>query len=91
MSDENQIGDGPIDESVRVMMQSLARGIDEVLNGGGPRHTGFVLMAFPTNVPVGRANYIANVQRPDVVQLLRAQLVRFEALEQEANGNANQS
>lgn len=91
MSDDNQIGDGPIDESVRVLMQSLARGIDEVLNGGGPRHTGFLLMAFPTNTEIGRANYIANVQRPQVVQLLRAQLARFEAQENEANGNANQS
>lgn len=89
--DPNRLGDAPIDPSVSALMNSLARGVDEVLNGGGPRHTGFVLMAFPLNAEIGRANYISNVQRPDVVQLLRAQLARFEAQEQEAHGNANPS
>lgn len=94
MTDENQIGDAPIDPSTRAIMQSLARGVDEVLNGGrgGPRHTGFLLLAFPLNAEVGRANYISNVKRSDVVQLMRAQLARFEAQEQqEDHGNANPS
>jgi|AraplaMF_Col_mMF_1032025.scaffolds.fasta_scaffold00318_19 hypothetical protein len=89
--DPNRLGDAPIDPSVAALMQSLARGVDEVLNGAGHRHTGFVLLAFPLNTEEGRANYISNVQRPQVVQLLRAQLARFEAQEKEAHGNANQS
>jgi hypothetical protein len=47
-------------------------------------------MVFPTNTPVGRSNYIANVQRKDVVQLLRSQLARFEAQEAAENGNDKQ-
>ena len=90
MSDQNQLGDGPIDSSVRTLMQSLARGIDETINPRGVRNNGFVLMVFPTNTPVGRSNYIANVQRKDVIQLLRSQLARFEAQEATENGNDKQ-
>jgi hypothetical protein len=91
MTDENQLGDRPLDASVAVLMQSLARGVDEVLNGSGPKHTGFLLLAVPLNADEPRANYISNMKRPEVVQLMRAQLARFEAQEQEANGNANPS
>lgn len=80
------IGDAPIDPEFRQLMNGLAAGIDEIFNGdatGADRKTGFVLLVFPFADAAGkkyqgRANYISNANRADIVVLLKEQLARFE-------------
>jgi hypothetical protein len=74
------LGDGPIEEAYRVKMNQLAGFLDEFFNGdlrGEDRQVGFCLMVFPFTSE-GRANYISNANRADVVTLLKEQLARFE-------------
>jgi hypothetical protein len=62
-------------------MRALAQGLEKVLNGdakGDDRKTGFCLMVFPFDGFDGRANYISNAERADIVILLKEQLRRFE-------------
>jgi hypothetical protein len=74
-----RLGDAPIDPKVRKMMNALAHGIDQILNGEKrPKETGFVLMVFPFEGHEGRCNYISNAQRADIVIMLKEQLKRFE-------------
>lgn len=76
----NTIGDGPIEPEFVEKMGALARALDELFNGdlrGKDRHTGFCLMVFKFGSE-GRANYISNAERADVVTLLKEQLARFE-------------
>lgn len=83
MTDEHGIGDAPIEQRYHEMMNALAAGLDDVLNGrkdGDPRdtrHTGFILMVFPFDGHAGRCNYISTASRDDVIVLLREQLARF--------------
>jgi hypothetical protein len=81
-ADKNQrLGDGPIEAKHRRMMNTLASTLDELFNGdatGGDRKTGFILMVFPFGNTDGRANYISNAERADVVNMLKEQLARFE-------------
>ncbi|MGC4026226.1 MAG: hypothetical protein QM744_14420 [Mesorhizobium sp.] len=75
------LGDGPIEDRYRDMMNGLAAALDEMLNGhaNGPKpSTGFVLMVFSFNDHEGRCNYISNAKREDVVSLMREQIARFE-------------
>jgi hypothetical protein len=81
MTDDHQLGDAPIEEQYRAKMQHLARAIDEFFNDGATgddRQTGFCLMVFPLDGFDGRANYISNAKREDIVVLLKEQLARFE-------------
>jgi hypothetical protein len=74
------LGDAPIEAAYFEKMNALAAAIDEFFNGdlrGEQRHTGFCLMVFEFGEP-GRANYISNAQRTDVVTMLKEQLARFE-------------
>jgi hypothetical protein len=76
-----QLGDGPIELKYRDMMNNLARGIDKVFNGdkkGRDRTTGFCLLMFDFGYGPGRANYISNAERKDVIVLLKEQIKRFE-------------
>lgn len=81
-----KLGDAPIEPAFRELMNGLAAGLDEIFNGdktGADRTTGFVLLVFPfTNAEgekyEGRANYISNARRADIVVLLKEQLARFE-------------
>ena len=76
-----RIGDAPIEESVHGKMEFLARQIDHFFNGdlrGEDRLTGFVMLVFPFNDHEGRANYISNANRADVVLMLKEQIARFE-------------
>lgn len=77
-----ELGDGPIEQQLRELMNSLSRGIDAVLNGeakGKDRKNGFVLLVFPFEGRDGRANYISNgADRKDIVTLFREQIARFE-------------
>jgi hypothetical protein len=85
----NTLGDAPIEPQYLEKMQMLARALDEVFNGdlrGQDRHTGFVLMVFGFG-DTGRANYISNAERADVITLLKQQIARFEG-QPETQGNA---
>ena len=74
-----RVGDGPIEPKLHDMMNALARGVDEILNGkGGTKKNGFVMLVFPFDGHEGRCNYISNAERKDIVVLLKEQLARFE-------------
>jgi hypothetical protein len=77
------LGDGPIEQQHRAIMNALASGIDDALNpqrdSGGKRTVGFVLLVFPFNSTDGRCNYISNgADRKDIVVMLKEQIARFE-------------
>ena len=74
---EHQIGDQPIEPHLKGTLLELARLIDLLLNPIG-KLNGFILIAFPFEGREGRANYISNCDRSDVVILLKEQLARFE-------------
>ena len=70
------LGDAPIQQRYRKIMNKLARKIDGYLNAGtrGPsRKTGFVLLVFPYgDDPQGRVNYISNgADRKDIIVLMK--------------------
>ena len=76
-----RLGDQPIEPQYRERMNELARLLDVYFNGedkGTDRKVGFCLMMFNFGDGPGRANYISNANRADVVTLLREQLRRFE-------------
>jgi hypothetical protein len=83
MSDRHTLGDAPIEAKHREMMNGVAKGLDDVFNGelrGKRRKVGWCLMVFDFGQGPGRANYISNADRNDVVVLLREQLARFEGM-----------
>lgn len=76
-----RLGDAPIESKHHELMNGLAHTLDEIFNGdahGPDRKTGFILMVFPFGNTDGRANYISNAERADVVTMLKEQLARFE-------------
>jgi hypothetical protein len=78
---QDRLGDGPIEPKHHQTMNALAGALDEMFNGdarGPDRKTGFILMVFPFGNTDGRANYISNAERADVVTMLKEQLARFE-------------
>ena len=78
---EHGLGDAPIEDQYRQKMKFLAEQLDEFFNAGTKgkaRKTGFCLMVFDFGEGAGRANYISNADRTDVVTLFREQLKRFE-------------
>lgn len=80
-ADKNTLGDGPIEPKHHNIMNEIADVIDDTLNHGSKGHdrqVGFCLMVFPFAGFDGRANYISNASRADVIKLLREQLARFE-------------
>lgn len=84
-TEEEKLGDAPIEPPYREMLNVIARAIDKFINGSMPRDTskdenGFILMMFPFKDHEGRCNYISNARRADVVVLLREQLARFEGM-----------
>lgn len=88
------LGDAPIETQYRAMMNALAEGLDEALNGTAPglpkgkRKTGFVLLVFPYEGHEGRCNYISNgADRRDIVTLMKEQIKRFEG-QPEVTGRA---
>jgi hypothetical protein len=87
-----RLGDAPIQQKYHDMMQSVARGLDEVFNGdakGADRETGFVLLVFPFGEADGsRCNFISNgADRRDVVTLMKEMIARFEG-QPEQSGRA---
>ena len=62
------------------MMQTMAAALAAVLNEKGkPKKNGFVLLVFPLEGPdAGRANYVSNGKREDIVVALKEVTARFE-------------
>lgn len=62
------------------LMQALAGGIDEILNGKGlPKKNGFVVLVFPFDQIEGsRTNYVSNCDRRDIIAALKEVTARFE-------------
>jgi hypothetical protein len=83
-----RLGDAPIQAELHAKMNAIAKVLDETFNGkrkGEAREWGFVLIAFPfveaelaKGGGSGRANYISNAKREDVVTMLKEQIKRFE-------------
>jgi hypothetical protein len=76
-----RLGDAPIEPKHHRMMNTIADLLDGTFNGdakGEDRKVGWCLMVFPFEGFEGRANYISNASRADVVTLLKEQLARFE-------------
>lgn len=87
--EQHGLGDAPIEDAYREKMNRLARMLDQFFNEdakGADRKTGFVLMVFPFGEG-GRANYISNTNRADVVATLKEQIRRFEG-QPEIEGHA---
>lgn len=75
---EMQLGDAPVEDKYRDKMRELASMIDMFFNGRGPRVVGFCLMVFDLGEGPGRANYMSNAQRSDIIKLLKEQIAHFE-------------
>jgi hypothetical protein len=77
-----RLGDAPIDNKYREMLNRLARSLDAAMNGkakGNDRKVGFVLLLFEYGEHEGRCNYISNgANRKDIVTLFKEQIKRFE-------------
>ena len=87
-----RLGDAPIQDEYRQLMNAVARGLDQMFNGdakGQDRKTGFVLMVYPFGDDTkGRCNYISNgADRRDVVTLMKEMIARFEG-QPELSGRA---
>ena len=78
----NTLGDAPIEEKHRVLMNKVARLLDDVFNGdkrGRDREVGFTLMVYPFGEADGRCNFISNgADRRDIVVLFKEMIARFE-------------
>lgn len=87
------LGDGPIQDRYREMMNAVAQGLDEAFNGdtkGADRKTGFVLLVFPFGEAgvKDRCNFISNgADRRDLVTLMKEMIARFEG-QPEMSGRA---
>jgi hypothetical protein len=77
--------DSEIELRYRNAMQRLADVIDTVCNPDGGRKTGFVLLMFELDAP-GRANYISNSNREDIIILFKEMITRFEGQAQPKEG-----
>ena len=84
---KHQLGDAPIEDTYRDMMNGIAGVLDEAFNQGAKgkdRKTGFVLMVFPfdevaTRGGQSRCNYLSNgADRRDIVALMKEMIARFE-------------
>jgi hypothetical protein len=76
------LGDAPVDPEYIEQMKAMAHFLDEHFNGAGvapfQRKTCFVLMVTPFGAG-GRCNYISNGTRPEVLEMLKQQVKRFES------------
>ena len=68
---------GPIQPEYHDVMNSLARGIDKILNAGAPEKWGFALIVFGEKLD-GRINYICNDDRQDMLVALKEFIARNE-------------
>jgi len=76
---------GPVDQRFVTVLNALARGIDDVLNGEDcppeQKTMGFLLCLYEFGEPHpgSRFNYISNSDRTDVLDTLRDIVSRYEA------------
>lgn len=79
---KNKLGDAPIEQKYKELMNAVAGGLDDVFNGsvkGAARKVGFVLLVFEYGEAEGRCNYISNgADRKDIVVMMKEQIKRFE-------------
>lgn len=70
----------PIQPEYYEMLNGLARGIDQILNGeSGAKDVGFALLMFPFgDKPDGRVNYISNAEREDMLAAMKEFIARAE-------------
>ncbi len=86
------MSDAPIQARYREMLNGLAGGIDDVLNGkdrdpGEPKRVGFALFMFEFgNIEANRVNYISNADRSEMLTAVREWLARAEGRVIEAGG-----
>jgi len=73
-----RFGDQPMEPAVREVANRLGRSIGGALREATHGEWGFCLMIFPFEGFDGRANYISNARREDVLVLLKEQVRRFE-------------
>jgi hypothetical protein len=82
MSDEYQLGDGPVQEEYRQKMHAIIQTVDEFVNEGKPtREIGIVLLMFRMGDPTDadRCNFMSNgPDRADIVNLFKEMIARFE-------------
>jgi len=80
----------PIQSEYRQMMNGLAGGVDEMLNGKTkPRKVAFViLMAEFGKIEGGRVNYISNGEREDCISMMKEWIARVEGRYADEGGNA---
>lgn len=87
-----ELGNKPIQSDLVHLMNGLAGGLDDILNGPvKPKRVGFILMCFNfenETLTDPRCNYISNAKREDVIVLLREQLRRFEGQAEPTAGTA---
>ena len=83
--------DEEIELQYREKMKNLGRMIDEIFNGPpGPKRIksiGFFLCVFPFDGFDGRANYLSNAKREDILVLLKEMAARFQG-QPEVEGRA---
>jgi hypothetical protein len=92
MTDDNLLGDAPVESGQVRMMNDIARALDQAFNGDAhgnvDRTMGFVLLVFPFGSSDGRCNYISNgADRRDVLKLLEEQAARFRAAIEESDAD----
>lgn len=86
MINDNQPSTAPIEEKHRALMNGLAEGLDDILNGPkcpkDQKETGFFLFVFDFNKgpQEGRMNYISNADRVDVLAALKSMVAQTEAM-----------
>lgn len=82
MSGGHSLGDQPIQDEHRALMNRVAGALDHMFNDdlrGADRKTGFVLLVFPFGEASGRCNFISNgSDRKDIVALFKEMIARFE-------------
>jgi hypothetical protein len=75
-------GHKPIQPEAHRVMNALAKGIDDALNGEDrrPKKWGFALLVFPFDEPgrQDRMNYIGNGKRDDVLVAIKELAARWE-------------
>jgi hypothetical protein len=90
---KHTLGDAPIEQEYRDMMNAIAEALDRTFNGetrGKDRKVAFILLVsqFGENLDKGRCNFISNgIDRRDIVTLFKEMIARFEG-QPEVSGRA---
>jgi hypothetical protein len=79
----------PIQSEYRQLMNGLAAGIDNILNGEArPKKLAFVvLIAEFGQIEGGRVNYISNGERADCIAMMKEWIARAEGRYSEGGGH----